>query len=141
MTGKIDYCGEKMFKNLTIGKKIGFGFASILVLTAVLSVVGIVQMRIVDTGVMDLANVHIPLTAAISEIDVAATAQNLQVSLYAIHKEDVQLEEFATLDEAVDQNIEVAQGLINSDEELVAFGWLSKIDAIAHSHDVFVKSC
>ena len=53
-----------MFKNLTIGKKIGFGFASVLVLTSILAVIGVVQIRIVDVGVMDLANVHIPLSSA-----------------------------------------------------------------------------
>ena len=98
-----------MFKNLTIGKKIALGFTSVLTLTAILATLGVVQIRTVDTGVMDLANVHIPLTAVISEIDAAATSQNLQVSLYAIHKEEVQLQEFAALDEAVDQAIEKAK--------------------------------
>ena len=129
-----------MFKNLTIGKKIGLGFASVLALTAILSVVGIVQMRIVDTGVMDLANVHIPLTAAVSEIDAGATAQNLQVSLFAIHKEEVYLKEFAALDEAVDASFENAKEVIKSDEELVGFGWLDKVNDIADAHDMFVKA-
>lgn len=100
-----------------------------------------VQIRKVDTGVMDMADVHIPLSAAISEIDAAATNQNLQVSLYAIHKEQGQLDEFAAMDEAVDGSIDKAKEVINSDEELVEEGWLGKVDQIAESHDVFVTSC
>ena len=54
------------FQNLTIGKKIALGFTSILVLTAILATLGVIQIRTVDTGVMDLADVHMPLSAAIS---------------------------------------------------------------------------
>jgi CHASE3 domain sensor protein len=130
-----------MFKNLTIGKKIALGFTSVLFLTAILATLGVVQIRTVDTGVMDIADIHNPLTAAISEIDVAATSQNLQVSLYAIHKEEIQLEEFAALDEAVDQSLEKAKEIIKSDEELVGFGWLDKVNGIGQSHDAFVAGC
>jgi len=130
-----------MFKNLTIGKKIACGFTSVLALTAILATIGVVQIRTVDTGVMDLAGVHIPLSTAISEIDAAATSQNLQVSLYAIHKEEVQLQEFAAMDETVDQAIEDAKEVVNSDAELVGFGWLDKISEIAQSHDTFGESC
>ena len=130
-----------MFKNLTIGKKIASGFAIVLVLTAILATVGILQIRTVDTSVMDLADVHIPLTAAVTEIDAGATAQNLSVSLYALHKEDSYLEEFASLDAAVDASLDKAKEVVDSDAELVAFGWADTIETIATEHDVFVKSC
>ena len=64
---------------MTIGKKIALGFTSVLLLTAILATIGVVQIRKVDTGVMDLAGVHIPLSAAISEIDASAKTQNLQI--------------------------------------------------------------
>ncbi|MHC4216799.1 MAG: MCP four helix bundle domain-containing protein, partial [Planctomycetota bacterium] len=130
-----------MFRNMTIGKKIAFGFTSVLVLTVILATIGVLQIRTVDSGVMDLADVHIPITMAITEIDAAATNQNLQVSLYAIHKEDVQLKEFTAMDEQVDQSINDAKEVISGDEELVEFGWLNKVDAIAQEHDGFVTSC
>jgi len=130
-----------MFKNLTIGKRIALGFTSILVLTAILVTVGVVQIRKVDSGLMDMADVHIPITEAISEIDAAATNQNLQVSLYAIHKEEAQLKEFDAMDQQVDESIKNAKKVVNSDEELVGFGWLNNIEAIAEAHDGFVKSC
>jgi CHASE3 domain sensor protein len=130
-----------MFKNLTIGRKIAFGFAIVLVLTAILATVGILQIRTVDTSVMDLADVHIPLTAAVTEIDAGATAQNLSVSLYALHKEDSYLEEFASLGEGVDASLENAAKFVKADDELVSFGWSDTIETIATTHDVFVKSC
>jgi methyl-accepting chemotaxis protein len=130
-----------MFKNLTIGKKIAFGFTSVLALTAILATLGVVQISTVDVGVMDLAGVHIPLSTEISEIDAAATSQNLQVSLYAIHKEEVQLQEFTAMDEAVDEAIEHAKAVVNSDAELVELGWLDKINEIAQLHDTFGASC
>ena len=130
-----------MVKQMTVGKKISLGFALVLLLTAILATIGVVEIRTVDSGVMDLEGVHIPLTAAVSEIDAAATSQNLQVSLYAIHKEEVQLEEFAKMDEQVDQSIETAKEVINGDSELVEFGWLESIDTIAEAHDVFAGIC
>ena len=130
-----------MLKNLTIGKKIAFGFAVVLVLTTVLGTVGVLQIRAVDAGLMDLTDVHTPLMGAISEIDAAATGQNLAVCLYSIHKEDLQLEDFAAMDEAVDRSLEKAKEVLSSDEELVELGWVNTIDTIAAEHDVFVKSC
>ena len=130
-----------MFKNLTIGKKLGLGFSTVLALTAILATIGVVQMRKIDAGVMDLVDVHIPLSAHVSAVDVTATNQNLQVSLYAIHKEETQLEEFATLDKQVDQSLVKLHEIINGDAELVAEGWLGKIDEIGAAHDGFVTTC
>ena len=70
-----------MARQMTIGKKITFGFVSILVLTIILGTVGIVQIRKVDTGVMDLVDIHIPLSKLLAKVDVAATNQFLQVNL------------------------------------------------------------
>jgi len=130
-----------MFKNLTIGKKIALGFTLVLLLTAVLAVVGVVQIRKVDTGVMDIANVHIPLTDAVSEIDATAADQYLQGALYAIHKEQEQIDEFTKNDEKVDEHLKEAKDLISADQDMVDLGWLRNIDEIAKAHDVFATSC
>jgi len=76
---------------------------------------------------MDLAEVHIPIMNSISEIDASATNHNLQISFYAIHKEEVQLEEFAAIDEAVDQAFENAKEVISGDADLVESGWVNMI--------------
>ena len=130
-----------MFKNLTVGKKIGLGFTLVLILAAILAGVGIMQIRKVDTGLMDIGEVHVPLTEAVTTIDAAATNQNLQVSLYAIHKEEEQLNAFADSDAEVDQSLAKAKELISGDQDLVDAGWITKIDAIAQEHDKFVESC
>ena len=130
-----------MFKNLTVGKKIAFGFVCVIALTVILGVVGVLQLRTVDTSVMDLAETHIPLVAAISTIDAAATNQNLQVTLYSIHKEEAQLEQFAAMDKDVDASLEEAKATVAADQELVEMGWLNTIDAIADQHDAFAQSC
>ena len=130
-----------MFKNMTVGKKIGLGFTSILVLTAILGAVGITQIRKVDTGLMDIGEVHVPLMDAVTTVDAAATNQNLQVSLYAIHKEEDQITQFVACDDEVDKAFEKAKEIISGDQELVDEGWLNKVDAIAQEHDAFVESC
>ncbi|MBN1765126.1 MAG: MCP four helix bundle domain-containing protein [Sedimentisphaerales bacterium] len=130
-----------MFKQMTIGKKIALGFTAILLLTAILAVIGITQIKNVQTGVEDISAVHIPLTGSVTAIDAAATNQNLQVSLYAIHKEETQLEAFNAGDEEVDQALEQAKTIINSDEELVQLGWLNNLKDIEQAHDSFVSSC
>ena len=130
-----------MFKNLTVGKKIGLGFTLILVLAAILAGVGITQIRKVDTGVMDMGEVHVPLTQAVTAIDSTATNQNLQVTLYAIHKEEEQLNAFADSDAEVDKSFATAKEIINGDQDLVDAGWVTKIDAMSQSHDAFVEGC
>jgi len=130
-----------MFKNMTVGKKIGLGFTIILLLATILAGVGILQIRKVDTGIMDLGEVHVPLTEAVAAIDSAATNQNLQVSLYSIHKEEEQLNKFADSDAEVDQCLAKAKEIINGDRDLVEAGWVTKVDAIAQAHDAFVESC
>ncbi len=130
-----------MFKHLTVGKKVALGFTAVLLLTGILGTIGVVQIKKVDSGVMDLADVHIPLAAAASELDATATNQNLQASLYAIHKEKTQLDTFTELDGSVDKTFETLKEIINGDHELVAAGWLRKVDEMAQMHDVFGKSC
>ncbi|MHC4639607.1 MAG: methyl-accepting chemotaxis protein [Planctomycetota bacterium] len=130
-----------MFKNLTIGKKIALGFTSVLVLTAILATLGVVQIRTVDTGVMDIADVHIPLTEAVSTIDATAADQYIQGALYVIHKEQEQIDSYAECDEEVDKQLETAKEIISSDQDLVDLGWLRNIDEIAAAHDVFGTSC
>ena len=130
-----------MATNFTIGKKIGLGFASVLVLTALLGGIGVYQMIQVDTGLMDITDTHIPLTDAVSEVDSLATSQNLSASLYAIHKEQTYIDDFDTYDEGVDTHFEEAQNIIKADQGLVDLGFLPQIDEIAKSHDVFGTSC
>ena len=126
-----------MFKNLTIGKKIAFGFASILVLTLFLSAAGVFQIRSIDSGVMDLTETHMPLTEAVSTIDSEAGDQYLAASLYSIHKEQEQLDEITTSGEGVDKNLETAMELVKTDEDLVALGWPAFIEEIGKLHNTF----
>ncbi|MCK5564907.1 MAG: chemotaxis protein, partial [Planctomycetes bacterium] len=77
----------------------------------------------------------------ISTIDASATNQNLQVSLYAIHKEEAQLEEFTAMDEEVDRQFGLGVELLKGDQELVDSGWLSTFEQMIEEHDVFVTSC
>jgi methyl-accepting chemotaxis protein len=124
-----------MFKNMTIGKKIAFGFASILTLTIILSIVGVVQMRTVDTGLMDLEGTHMPLTEAVSNIDSETGNQYLAIALYSIHKEQSHIDEFAKLSEIVDKHTKQATDIIKADEALT--GWQAHVDEIAKLHDSF----
>jgi len=130
-----------MLKNLTIGKKLAMGFTAVLILTGLLGTISVLQMKKIDSEVMDLVDIHIPLSSLVSDVDAAATNQNLEVSLYAIHREEEQLEKFASADQEVDQLFAQLLELINSDAELVAEGWAAKVEQIAASHDVFVTSC
>ena len=130
-----------MARQMTVGKKIGIGFSCVLVLTTILAVIAVVQIRKVDGGVMDMADVHIPLMGAVTAIDASATNQNLQVSLYAIHREDSQLDEYSKSDGEVDEQFGKAKEIINTDAELVGFGWLNKVGELETAHDVFVESC
>jgi len=126
---------------LTVGKRIGLGFGAVLAITAILAAVGIIQMVSVQEGVDDLAVVHLPLTEAVSEIDVLATNQQLAVCLYALHQEEKYAEKFNQYDAQVDEQIDVATTIIESDQELVDKGFLEQLEDVAAGHDVFVTTC
>jgi methyl-accepting chemotaxis protein len=130
-----------MAKNFTIGKKIGLGFASVLVLTALLGGIGVYQMIQVDVGLMDMANVHGPLSSAISEVDAGSYDIFLHATLYTAHKEESLLNEFSTRCNEVKQSIETAKNIVSKDEDLVTMAWLKRIDDIDTTREVFVKSC
>ncbi|KKL86322.1 hypothetical protein LCGC14_1945910, partial [marine sediment metagenome] len=125
---------------MTVGKKIGFGFTLVLALTVVLALVGIVQITNVKAGVDDIADVHVPLTEAVTSIDAEATHQNLVASLYVIHKEDKQIEEFNEADAEVDKHLGEAKAIVESDQDLVEKGFGNAVDEIATRHDAFVSA-
>jgi methyl-accepting chemotaxis protein len=126
-----------MFKSLTIGKKVAFGFATILILTVILSVVGVFQIRSIDSGVMDLTDLHIPLTRALSAVDSEAANQHLAAVLYAIHKEQKYIDELTASGATVDKELETATQLVKADGELVAQGWPAQLDEIDKAHNTF----
>ena len=130
-----------MFKNLTIGKKIALGFASILALTVILSFTGVFQIRSIDSGVMDMTETHMPLTEAVSTIDSEAGDQYLATSLYAIHKEQEQLDEITISAAGVDKSLETAIKTIKTDDELVTLGWLARVEEIDKLHNTFETAC
>jgi methyl-accepting chemotaxis protein len=128
-----------MFK--TVGKRIGFGFGVLLVIVAALAVISTTQLSSVRTLVSDIDSIHIPISSSISELDAMATAQNLNVSLYAIHKEETYVGEFNKCDAAVDDGIDAALEVIKTDQELVDDGFAANVEEIGSLHDVFVTTC
>lgn len=129
-----------MLRNLTVGKKIGLGFSLLIVLTMLMAGISIYQVRQLDTAVEDLSGIHLPLVVAVMGLDSAATNQNLQASLYALHKEEEQRAAFDVMNSEVDRLIEETNRIVNEDEELVGFGWLEEVDKIAAAHDEFVSA-
>ncbi|MFC2140273.1 methyl-accepting chemotaxis protein [Candidatus Auribacterota bacterium] len=128
-----------MFKNIKFAMKLALGFGLVLTALTIVGTTAYVKISGVEAVVLDLAEVHIPLFHAATTIDVSATAQELAVNKYVIHKEEEFLSDYNELDEAVDKAIEEANTLIKSDAELTA--WLKNVDEIAELHDVFVVSC
>ena len=127
--------------NMTIGKKIGLGFALVLFLTAALAIIGSYKVIGVKGAVGDLADVHIPLTEAVSDVDVLATEQNLNAALFAIHKEKKFVDDFDKCDAEVDKHFEEARELIAGDDELVQLGFGTILDDAATLHDTYVTAC
>lgn len=126
---------------MTVGKKIGLGFTLVLVLTIILAVVGTMQIVNVKSGIDSLGGVHIPLTAAINEIDAQAVSQSLAVSLYVIHREQAQLATFAEAADEVDKQFAEAKRTVEGNRDLVDKGFLDDINTISKSHEVFVGRC
>jgi methyl-accepting chemotaxis protein len=124
-------------KSMTVGKKIGVGFALIILLSALASATGIWKATEVERGVGDLSKAHLPLAMMHGELAGTAAGQELKALLYVIHGEDKYLEEFRKLDVAEDKNFEQVKTLIKGDEELVKAGWIEVITKAEKLHDDF----
>jgi methyl-accepting chemotaxis protein len=124
---------------LTVGKKIGMGFAAVLVLAVVLAGLGTWQMLSVQSNLGDLVETHIPLTDVVNEIDMLGTEQHLQANMLVLHMEDEHAEEFDRIDKVVDALFEEARAIIQGDADLVQNGLLRQVDSIAVQHDEFVR--
>ncbi len=75
-------------KRMTVGKKIGVGFASIILLSTLASAVGIWKATEVERAVGGLGKTHLPLAMMHGKLAGTAAGQELQALLYVIHGED-----------------------------------------------------
>ncbi|TFG42654.1 MAG: methyl-accepting chemotaxis protein, partial [Syntrophobacterales bacterium] len=124
-------------KSMTVGKKIGVGFALIILLSTLASAAGIWKTTEVERGLGDLSRTHLPLAMMHGKLAGTAVGQKLQALLYVIHGEDKYIEEFRKLDVAEDKSFEQIKTLIKRDEELVKAGWIEVIAKAEKLHDDF----
>ncbi len=130
-----------MARKLKLSSKLAGGFGIILVALMVVGMVGYIHLGEVRAVVSDLSGTHMPLLQTIAEIDSALTGQELAVTKYAMHHEARFLTQYHKLDEVVNQALARLQKLVKADKDLVARGWLKKVEAIAAQHDaLFVAS-
>lgn len=130
-----------MFKNLSLAQKLAVGFGVVLCALAVVGVIGVVNITGVRTVVGDLTETHIPLMQHVSEIDAAATGQELALMKLAFHGDAVFLEKYKNFNKTVDEEFTAIEEIIKNDEQLVAEGWDKDAETIAASHDSFTKAC
>ena len=124
-------------KRMTVGKKIGVGFALIILVSTLASAIGIWKATEVERGVGDLGKTHLPLAMMHGKLAGTAAGQELQALLYVIHGKDKYIEEFKKLDVAEDKNFEQIKTLIKRDEELVKAGWIEVSAKAERLHDDF----
>ena len=127
-------------KSMTVGKKIGGGFALIILLATLASAIGIWKAVEAEREVGDLSQTHLPLAMMEGKLADTAADQELQALLYVIHGEDKYIEKFGKLDVAEDNNFEQVKGLIKADEVLVKAGWIEVIAKAEKLHDEFKKA-
>ena len=130
-----------MFKNLTIGKKIAFGFALVLILTAIMSFAGVFQISAVDNGVQDIENVHMPLIIVLRTTDAASYAQYLHLSEYAANEKKSDLEAFAERSKEALEALTNAEEIIAKDKELAAMGWRDAINQVSNEYGAYSANC
>jgi methyl-accepting chemotaxis protein len=96
-----------MFKNLKIGMRLGIGFALVLVLLAVISVVSYLRVGQISTEIDDLIHDKFPKTVIANDIiaDINVIARALRNSVLVTQPEDVQ-KELQRVEEARKQIVE-----------------------------------
>jgi methyl-accepting chemotaxis protein len=122
---------------MTVGKKIGLLLMLILAITAALVAVGTTQMLGVKDVVDDLSKTHIPLNAAINEIDKQGAAQEMAIDAYGFRKDSAHLEDFAKAHAEIEKQMAAAKTIITADDDLVAAGYIAMLSDVDKAHDVF----
>lgn len=126
--------------NMTVGKKLGLGFALLILLASGIAFISLLMARGTAENVGDMQKTHVPLTVLTGKIKETAHNQELAVSLFVLHKEDKYVGLFNELDKSEDNNFTEAKKLIDDDMELIAKGWPDLMADIARQHDVFAKA-
>ena len=130
-----------MFRQMKLSMKLALGFSVVLAALVIVGSTGFIKITGVQTVVADLSETHVPLMHVVSEIDVAATEQELAATQYALHKEEEFITKFDEIDKLVDMKFEEVKAVVKADQDLVDKGWLDPIEKMEVQHDVFVKSC
>ena len=130
-----------MIKQLSLSQKIAGLVALIIAGLILVGAEGFYKISGIQTAVFDLADTHVPLLNLISEIDSAVTGQELAISQYTLHRDEVFKSEFEELGNSVDQKFEEAKGIVNADQDLMDAGWMEPLNQIATQHEVFSKAC
>jgi len=125
---------------MTISKKLWCGFGSILVLLLVIASLSFLQISKVDSYVMDVAGIHIPISNNSADLDSLATNLLLEATLYSVYKENDHVESFNTFEKRFDAKLQDLERLIRLDPELVGDGWPDRMAEIAKEHDTFVRA-
>ena len=105
---------------MKVGTKLGLGFAAVIVMLAIISVVGITSMRSIQTDLNDLVNDKFPKTAWAHNIidNVNIQARAIRNALMLTDKEKVQ-KELARIPEArktISDNLDKLKVAIHSEE-------------------------
>jgi len=128
-------------KDAKLSTKLILGFGFLMVVLAFVSLYSITRVSDIRTTVSDLSDTHIPLTDKVSGVDAAETGQELAVTKYAVHGDQVFLDRYQELIKEVEQDLADARTIIQNDPVLVKDGWINSLDAITQSHDKFDQAC
>lgn len=122
------------FTKFSLAKKMVAGFGCLIMLSTIGTGFAVFKSSQMMTSIRDLQKTHMPMAFLGGELAQLLSRQQLATTKFLLYKEATYRERFETRAEAVDEALDRARTIIQSDEELVEAGWLKKIETLTLLH-------
>ncbi len=122
-----------------IGTKILSGFGIVLLLLAIVVYISESKMGQIGEGIVEIAEVYIPLTEKIAEIEKNALKQEVDLNAFLIDHNEERYIAFEKHNELVEEELTEAETMVREHEALKAMGWEAKIVDLEEQHAAFAQ--
>lgn len=124
---------------MKIRTKVLAGFTIMVLLLGLSIGIAELKMSIIGADINHIAEIYVPLTTKVSEIEVDALEGELALNAYLIDHHPERVAIFHEHDKKARQEMSEAERIIQSDAYLVQSGFLNVIKDLEKEHDEFAK--
>ncbi|MCH9031825.1 MAG: HAMP domain-containing protein [candidate division Zixibacteria bacterium] len=124
---------------MNVGTRTLGGFCVVLSLLALVVFISESKMDQLGESIVDITEVYIPLTEQLAGIELKAVEQELEMTAFLIDHHEDRYAAFVEYGELVDEELRIAEALVDKHPELQSLGWGDKIRELEDEHAEFFE--